>query len=631
MFMGTKHFIIDFDSTFTKVEALDLLCEISFGESPEKEETLKKIKAITDLAMAGKLSFRKSLIQRISLSKAHKNHLPLLISKLKLKVSESFKRNKAFFLKNSANIIIMSNGFKEFIIPIVANYGIPAEQVYANTFIFDEQGNIIGFDKENPLSKANGKVIQRKSLNLQGDVYVIGDGYNDYEIRKAGLADKFYAFTENITREEVRKHADHVAPSFDEVLYVNNLLMSISYPKNRIKVLLLEDIHPDACHIFEEEGYQVETVSSALDEDELCECIKGVSVLGIRSKTRVTARVLQHNTKLIAVGAFCIGSNQIDLKYCTKRGVAVFNAPYSNTRSVVELVIAEIIMLMRNLPSSMAAMHRGVWNKTAINSFEIRGKKLGIIGYGSIGSQLSVIAEAMGMDVYYYDVVEKLAIGNATKCHSLQELLSLSDIISLHVDGRPENKNLIDKAAFEHIKPKAILLNLARGKVVDIEVLVDKLKSKKLHGAGIDVFPIEPKNNKKEFISQLRGLPNLILTPHIGGSTQEAQQNIGQFVPEKIIQYINTGNTFNSVNFPNVQLPEQKNKHRLLHIHENQSGMLAKIDEILSKHGANISGQYLKTNQQIGYVITDIDNAYQPDVLKDLKAIEGTIKFRVLY
>lgn len=627
----TKYFILDFDSTFTKVEALDELAAIALEGSPQREEIVRQIAALTNGGMDGSLSFRESLEKRVALLNANRSHLERLIASLKSKVSDSVKRNRIFFETYADNILIISSGFKEFIIPVVSEYGIKPENVYANEFIFDEKGNIIGFRDDIPLAHDNGKVTQLAALNLQGEVYVIGDGYTDYEMRKAGLANSFYAFTENVARESVTGIADYVTPSLDEFLYVNKLPMAISYPKNRINVLILENIHPEAARIFREEGYNIEIINSALDEAELCEKIKNISILCIRSKTNVTRKVIEHANKLMAIGAFCIGTNQIDLDACLERGIAVFNAPYSNTRSVVELAIGEIIMLMRNIPDKIAGMHAGKWDKSATGSYEVRGKKLGIIGYGNIGSQLSVVAEALGMDVYFYDIVDRLAIGKAQKCRTMRELLNVADIVSLHVDGRKQNRKLIGAAEFAEMKDGVIFLNLARGEVVDVDALVEALKSGKVRGAAVDVFPQEPKNNKEEFVSPLRGLKNVILTPHIGGSTMEAQLNIAQFVPSKLIEYINTGNTFMSVNFPNIQLPVLENAHRLIHVHKNVSGILAQINNVLARHQINIVGQYLKTNEKVGYVITDIDKAYNKEVIKDLKAIDNTIKFRVLY
>jgi len=627
----TRYFVIDFDSTFTKVEAFDVLADISLKDHPELERIRQEIINITNQGMDGSISFRESLEKRITLLSPTKRHLEQLVVVLRELVSESFKRNREFFQTYAEYIYIISNGFHAFIDPIVTEFGIKPENILANRFHFDPQGNVIGFDKENPLSQNNGKVEQLKRLNLPGDVYVIGDGYTDYEIKHAGLANKFFAFTENVEREKVLSKADHVAPSLDEFLYLNKLNTAISYPKNRINVLLLENVHPYAVEAFKAEGFNVEVYPAGLDEDELCEKITNVSVLGIRSKTMVTAKVLASANRLMTIGAFCIGTNQIDLKEATKRGIAVFNAPYSNTRSVVELVIGEIIMLIRNITDKSAKMHNGIWDKSAKGSFEIRGKKLGIVGYGNIGSQLSVLAESLGMKVFYYDREERLALGNATKCKSMKELLEQSDIVSLHVDGRKENTNLFGKKEFDMMKKGVIFLNLSRGHVVDISALKQNIQSGKVAGCAVDVFPHEPKSNDEEFVSELRGLPNTILTPHIGGSTLEAQENIAQFVAGKFLDYINTGGTSNSVNFPNLSLPILENAHRLIHIHSNVPGILAKINQILATNGINIVGQYLKTNESIGYVITDINKEYNKEVIKELRAIEHTIKFRVLY
>lgn len=626
-----QYFVIDFDSTFTKVEALDILGEIALEGHPEKETRLQKIKDITDLGMAGEMSLRESLIQRIQLLNGNKSHLPELIRRLSKLVSKSIERNKIFFEEHSESTYIISNGFKEFIIPVVTQLGIKSDHVFANDMVFDEEGNIIDLNRANVLSENGGKVKQIQSLKLNGNVSMIGDGYTDYEVRKAGMARNFYAYTENIERDPVKKNADHIAPSFDEILFHKKMSGALSYPKNRIKMLLLESVHPNALAKLKEEGFSVESYPAGLDEDELCAKIKGIHVLGIRSKTMVTAKVLKEADKLIAIGAFCIGTNQIDLEAALRHGVAVFNAPFSNTRSVVELAIAEIIMLMRGIPDKSNDMHKGIWAKTAKGSFEIRGKKLGIIGYGSIGSQLSVLAENLGMEVHYYDMVEKLSLGNAKKCDTIEELLSISDVITIHIDGRPENNGFFTKAHFDLMKDGVVFLNLARGPVVDVQALKEAIESGKIMGAGVDVFPEEPKSNNDPFESELIGLPNTILTPHIGGSTLEAQENIADFVPRKIMDYINTGNTENSVNFPNITLPPLKNAHRIIHIHLNKPGVLAKINNVLAASDANIVGQYLKTNETIGYVITDVNKQYGKELNKAMKQIEHTIWSRVLY
>jgi D-3-phosphoglycerate dehydrogenase len=407
--------------------------------------------------------------------------------------------------------------------------------------------------------------------------------------------------------------------------------MMISYPKNKIRILLLENIHQQAIDLFEEESYQIIRHSGAMTEEVLADAIRDVHLLGIRSKTQVTEKILSHANKLLGIGVFCIGTNQLDLNACSAKGIPVFNAPYSNTRSVVELAIGEMIMLIRNVVTKNSLLHAGQWDKSASNSFEIRGKTLGIVGYGNIGSQLSVLAEAMGMQVVFYDVVDKLALGNARKCQSLQELLKISDVVSLHVDGRSENTRLMGSDEFKLMKPSAVFLNLSRGHVVDIDALQHALSTHQIHGASVDVFPYEPVNNDEGFESPLRGLSNTLLTPHIGGSTEEAQKNIGDFVTRKLIHFVNKGDTYGAVNFPEVQLPAFTNSHRMLHVHGNVPGILAKINTILANYSANIQAQYLKTQEDIGYVITDIGSDYQSEMIQALRDIPQTIRLRILY
>ncbi|AWX43056.1 Phosphoglycerate dehydrogenase [Flagellimonas maritima] len=625
-----RKYVFDFDSTLTTVEALDVLAEMTLQGKSNKDEVIQEIQDITNLGIDGDISFTESLERRIKLLNAHRNDLGTLIEELRQKISKSIASNKEFFEKFSDDIYVISCGFKEFIDPIVQEYNIPSDRVYANTFKYDEEGNIIGFDESNVLASHNGKIECLKNLDLEGEVQVIGDGYSDYVMREAGIADKFFAYTENVHREKATTNADHVAPSLDEFLYVNDLPRNISYPKNRIKILLLENVHPDAFKNLSEDGFSVELIKHSLPEEELIEKIKEVHVLGIRSKTQVTKKVLDAADKLMVVGAFCIGTTQIDLDYSKQKGVVVFNAPYSNTRSVVELAIGQIIMLMRNVFTRSMEIHKGEWNKTAINSREVRGKNLGIVGYGNIGKQLSVLAEAIGMRVYYYDVADKLALGNATKCSSLEELLSISDVVTLHIDDNKANKNFIGENEIKQMKDGAMLINLSRGFVVDIEALSNALQSGKLAGAAVDVYPEEPRSNGN-FRTALQGFQNVILTPHVGGSTEEAQRDIADFVPNKIMDYINSGNTVDAVNFPNIRLPKQSNAHRFLHIHKNVPGIMAKINEVLAKYEMNITGQYLSTDDKVGYVITDLDKEYNKEVVKALKNVENTIKFRVLY
>lgn len=405
-----------------------------------------------------------------------------------------------------------------------------------------------------------------------------------------------------------------------------------SLDKSKIRILLLEGVHQSAIDTLNAQGYtNIEYHTGSLPEEELIEKVRDAHFIGIRSRTQLTRKVFEAAEKLVAVGCFCIGTNQVDLQAATERGIAVFNAPYSNTRSVAELVLAESIILLRGVAEKNAKAHRGVWQKSAKNSYEIRGKKLGIVGYGSIGSQLSVLAEGLGMDVYFYDVVTKLPLGNAKQVSSLPELLGMCDIVTLHVPELPSTKNMMSTAQFEQIKQDAIFINAARGTVVDIDALCQALKSGKLLGAAIDVFPVEPRSNKDEFISPLREFDNVILTPHVGGSTMEAQENIGYEVAEKLIKYSDNGSSISSVNFPEVALPEHPNKHRLLHVHENIPGVLTQINSVFSENSINISGQYLQTNETVGYVVIDVDADYSELALEKLKQVKGTIRCRRLF
>ena len=675
-----KYFVIDFDSTFVKLEGLDELAKISLKNFPEK---IAEIEKITRDGMTGKIGFRQSLESRVKSLGATTKDIESAVKVLKKNITSSVLRNKKFFKKNKKNVYIISGGFEEMILPVVSDFGILPDHVLANKFLIKNR-KIIGFDKGRATSEAQGKAKAVRDLGLQGEIIVVGDGFTDLEIKRlnqesrimnheswergnleglgkqktgksesqssnsSDLSDfsgplsrsefsgktayKFIAFTENVYRESIVSQADKVARDFDELLFLEKIPSEVSYPKSRMKVLLLENIENAAAENFKKEGYQVETLKSALDEEELIKKIKDVSILGIRSKTKVTKKVLENANKLKAIGAFCIGTDQVDSADSLENGVCVFNAPFQNTRSVVELALGEIIMLSRGAFDKSTKAHMGIWDKSAKGSNEIRGKTLGIIGYGSIGSQLSVLAESLGMEVIFYDKVEKLALGNAKKSYSMDEVLKKADVVSVHVSGDPRyNSNIIGAREFSLMKDGVIFLNLARGFVVDVIALVSNIKSGKIRGAGVDVFPSEPKGKDDPLITELAGLPNTILTPHIAGSTEEAQRNIAEFVSGKLIDFMNSGNTYLSVNFPNINLAEQGKAHRLLHLHKNMPGILSSINRILADAGANILAQYLKTNEEVGYVITDIDQKYQKDVIQRLKRVEGTINLRVLY
>ncbi len=407
----------------------------------------------------------------------------------------------------------------------------------------------------------------------------------------------------------------------------------LSLPKNKIKVLLCENIHKNAVELFKRNGYgSVELIHEALDAEALKKKIKNVHILGIRSRTKLTKDVLQAAEKLMTVGCFCIGTNQVDLMTAKRMGIPVFNAPYSNTRSVAELVIAEIIMLFRGIPQRSWGAHEGEWDKSVKGAREIRGKVIGIVGYGHIGTQLSVIAEAMGMQVRFYDVIEKLAIGNAQSCRSLDELLQVADVVTMHVPETPETKNMMNAARFKKMKKGGYFINAARGTVVDIPALAEVLKSGHIAGAALDVFPKEPSGPEEKFKSPLQGLRNVILTPHIGGSTEEAQVNIGSEVAEKLVKYSDNGSTLGAVNFVEAALPTQAGVTRFMHIHRDEPGVLAKILQVFSRRNINIAGQYLRTDGEIGYVVTDVSGKVEmgADIRKELAEIPGTVRTRFL-
>ncbi|HHC6537567.1 TPA: phosphoglycerate dehydrogenase [Vibrio parahaemolyticus] len=410
-------------------------------------------------------------------------------------------------------------------------------------------------------------------------------------------------------------------------------MAKVSLEKEKIKILLLEGLHPSSVEVLQAAGYtNIEYHKGSLSEEELIEAVKDTHFIGIRSRTNLSEEVINAANKLVAIGCFCIGTNQVDLGAAAKRGIPVFNAPFSNTRSVAELVLGQILLLLRGIPEKNALAHRGIWKKSADNSYEARGKSLGIIGYGHIGTQLGIIAENLGMRVYYYDIENKLSLGNATQIHTMSELLNKCDVISLHVPETPETKNMMGEEEFARMKPGAIFINAARGTVVDIPALCHSLEAGHLAGAAIDVFPVEPKTNADPFESPLQKFDNVILTPHVGGSTQEAQENIGVEVAGKLAKYSDNGSTLSSVNFPEVSLPEHGREcSRLLHIHKNRPGILTQINTIFAEEGINIAAQYLQTEAEIGYVVIDVETERSEEALTKLKSIEGTIRARILH
>lgn len=626
-----RYFVIDFDSTFVRDEGMEVLAGIALAGHPKKNEILEKIARLTKAGMEGRLPFLESLEKRLALFSANATHLEQTVEVLKSRITPSIARNRDFFRKNRSNIYLVSGGFREYILPIAREFGILPGHVLANAFRLDRNGAVTGIDRKNPLAQNGGKARAVAALKLKGEVIVVGDGITDYEIRERQNAAIFFAFVENVARAPVVEKADQVIQSFDELLYHYDLPRAVFYPHGRLKVLLLEKIHPLAEAYFVEQGCQLKVIPEALSEEALIEELPDAAILGIRSGTRLTKRVLDTAPRLLAVGAFCIGTNQIDLREAAQKGIAVFNAPYANGRSVSELAMGLIIALSRRIGEHNIALHKGIWNKSAKDSREIRGKTLGIVGYGNIGSQLSIIAEGMGMQVCFHDVSDRPVIGNARRTASLQDLLERSDVVALHVDGRPHNRNLFGDREFALMKQGALFLNLSRGNVVDIPALARALESGHLGGAALDVFPEEPRSSSSAFHSPLQGHSNVILTPHIGGSTEEAQEAIARYLSVKLMTFIDTGDTALSVNFPNLQLPAFKGAHRFIHVHRNVPGVLAHVNMVMSNNKANIVGQYLGTTAEIGYAITDANTKSESRVIEELNAIPDTIRVRTLY
>ncbi len=620
--------VLDFDNTIIKGETLEILAEISLHDSAHQKAVCDQIATLTEEAMSGRLDFSVAIQKRLALLSLREEHILLAIEELKKRITDSFWLHRSFLKKYADRIYIVSGGFRELIVPVIRILGLREDHVYANDLLYNFSRKVVGCDSSNPLAQTSGKAHVVSAWGHFGNGVVLGDGFTDLEIAQINKNCQFFAFTENITRFDIVQSADKVVANFTEFLQM--LPKSAQVESNEdIKVLLLENVHPVAVTALRQRGFAVETVKGACDEDELIQRLNGVHFLGVRSKTQVTPRVLASTKTLLSVGAFCIGTDQIELEAAARNGVAVFNAPFSSTRSVVELAAGHIIMLCRQVFEKSDKLHKGIWDKSTTRACEVRGKKLGIIGYGNIGSQLSIVAESLGMQVYYFDLIERVSLGNAKRCAELKTLLNLADVVSLHVDGRSENTMFFDEAKFTQMKEGSIFLNLSRGHIVDLESLAKNLRSGKLIGAALDVYPREPRSNDEPFVCEFQSMPNVILTPHIGGSTLEAQKNIGETIVSRFLDYWDRGCSLGSVNFPNLVIPVlQRGLTRIYHIHENIPGILAAINGLFAKYGVNIEAQYLGTNASIGYVVTDV-GAYKPEFLEDLRGVPQTILVRV--
>jgi len=602
-------YVFDFDSTFTQVEAMEELAAISLENDPERDILIEKIKQLTELAMEGKMPFGKSLKARIALLSAKKYHLNLLVNRLRKRVSASFVRNKRFFKTHKGNVLIISGGFKEFIDPIVKTYHIDADCVYANTFIYDKKNNIIGADETNLLAQAQGKVKLLKQLKLSGNVIMIGDGFTDLEVFESGMANEFYAYTENVSRPSVITKSRKVAPSLDEILFKQHLPMSISYPKSRISALLVGKLTWQAEVYFKREGYQVEKYDLL---SQLKSSPKGGSVNivlfepELDKRGTVSSFILEPRNKVLAAGIWGESvQTETNLKFA-KAGIGIFSSSYAHTRSVAELALLYLLQFSRQ-------KHQ-----------ELFGKKLGIIGYGHSGSLLSVMAAHLGLEVYYYDIDHKPAIGNAKQVRALPDLLRKCELVVVVAGRRFVGQLNIGSKELNLLPKDSILIHLGYDACINFLAVKEALKTGLLSSFYADVLEEKNLSILKESKSVKVGFRERL-------KTEQTQANIAASLSEYLLDYINTGATSGSLNLPIVHLPSMHQLHRFIHIHENKPGVLAQINHILASYSINVLGQYLKTTETIGYVITDVSKAYPPKAIEDLKRIAETLRFRVLY
>ncbi len=640
--------IFNFDSTLIHAEGVELILEqaLQRQEAPSRASQLETLGKTSMLADIGELSVADALHQCFALAKVTRTDVEAVAARVLETLNPRVIECLAALQQAGKRIFIFSTGFEELVRPVTRALQVPDDHVFTNQLIYDYQGEVIGFNEKNPLFLSAGKGFLIEQLKndgrLPGGTAVVGRSASDLAIRKNNVARIFVYFAGARTHEEVRRQADFVVDRFDHLLplffseeELSNEKMQLYYEQNghesiagETRILLLENIHDEAVQRFRREGLEPRLHKGALGAGELAVQAAGVQVLGLRSQTRVTSRLLTALPDLQVIGAFCIGTNQIDLAEAARAGIPVFNAPYSNTRSVAELVVGEIIMLMRRIPEKSQAAHAGLWLKGAVGCSEIRGKLAGIIGYGHIGSQVSVLLESLGMSVCFHDIVDKLPLGNAVRAASLEALLERADVVTLHVPDTPETRNLMDAARIRRMKPGACLINASRGRVVDLAALRQALDQGALAGAAVDVFPDEPNQSRERFSSPLQGAANTILTPHIGGSTEEAQVDIAHYVSDKLLRFIRTGATTGAVNFPEVDLPRVANTHRILHVHHNVPGVLAKINNLFARRSINVAGQLLQTRGEIGYLIVDVDQQVSSQVLDLMGHIAETIKVR---
>lgn len=643
-----NNIIFDFDTAIINTEGVELILDQALQRlDPDRAAEQRAVMLqVSAGAFAGEVSIGDALRRLFELTQVTQQDVAAaaaqVLQSLNPRVSEIFSALEAA----GKQIFILSTGPEEMVRPVTRALHLNDDHVFTNQLIYDFIGNVIGFNEKNPLFLSVGKIFLVEQLKydgrLAGTTAVVGRGASDLGMRKSNLAQLFVYFANHQEQDEIRRQADYVVDRFDHLVplffseeEISHATMQSYYQRHggsleaqRPAALLLENIHESAALRLAEAGIELRQQKGALAGEELIAAAAEANLLGIRSQSRINAAIVAGLPHLWAIGAFCIGTNQIDLEAAADAGIPVFNAPYSNTRSVAELVAGEIIMLMRRIPEKNAAAHGGQWLKSAVGCTEIRGKRVGIIGYGHIGSQVSVLLENLGMSVWFHDIVDKLPLGNARRSTSLESLLEESDVITLHVPDTPETRGVMNAARIGSMKRGAFLINSSRGRVVDLGALRAALDDGRIAGAAIDVFPQEPDSSQEAFVSPLQGAGNVLLTPHIGGSTQEAQVNIATYVGEKLLRFASNGATTGSINFPEVDLPRVPGTHRILHVHHNVPGVLAKINALFARRNINVAGQLLQTRGHIGYLIVDVNQEVSEQVLDLMGHIAETIKVR---
>ncbi|MBN1349697.1 phosphoglycerate dehydrogenase [candidate division KSB1 bacterium] len=641
-----QNVIFDFDSTMLTREVIDILIETALDKFSAEERQFRQdsLRSLNRRAEAGEISRGHKMNQQLLIAKTTRDDIKKATARLLQFLNASVKTTIRALMDQQKQIFVFSRGFDELILPVTDSLSLTRRNIFMNQLFYDDTGNVAGVDESNPLFLLNGKVYLAEHLQSEGRLIgttaVVGNSVADISIRKSNIADYFIYYSANLQQEAVRREADYFTDSFQQILTLICTQPELAQKKpgknksrasaqsQAYRIALLENIHESAYRKLEESQFHVTNFRDSAEGKTLYTRAAASQIIGIRSKTRITATDLGHLRDLTAIGCFCIGTDQVDLAAAAEKGIPVFNAPYANTRSVAELVVGEAVMLMRHAFEKSMAMHQAKWVKGAEGCQEVRGKIIGIIGYGHIGSQVSILCENLGMRVIFYDIIDKLPLGNAKPVESLDELLRLADIVTLHVPDTPETQNMIAAAQFEQMKMGSILINTSRGQVVDLDALAHALRTGKCAGAAIDVFPREPGSGNAPFQSVLQNLPNVILTPHIGGSTEEAQAAIAQDVSNKIEKFLKTGTTLGAVNFPEAELAMTADSDRILHIHKNVPGVVAKINDTLSKHNIHIIAQILKTRGNIGYLIVDIRNDTYSQAAELLSHITETIKVR---